>query len=197
MKTLTILFESPNVFKLIENWSYFKEHKCGIDFVKNHNLLGTCDCYKNHLKEREQSKSNSIRIDNPEILAGAKGPLPIGFIERTQKWTYLDQRTYEVQNGDIFQVEGFEYELETRFTDGWMPTYNNPDNSGCDIPAEPYQVAILKLAKEEEPKEKLYTIDEVIHKLRLGLSEYGKKNGIAGYWVLEDNVYYILNKLKK
>jgi hypothetical protein len=33
-----------------------------------------------------------------------------------------------------------------------MPTYNNPDNSGCDIPAEPYEVAILKLAKEEEPK---------------------------------------------
>ena len=22
-------------------------------------------------------------------------------------------------------------------TDGWIPTYNNPDNSGCDIPAEP------------------------------------------------------------
>lgn len=28
-------------------------------------------------------------------------------------------------------------EAEIKWTDGWMPSYNNPDNSGCDQPAEP------------------------------------------------------------
>ena len=120
MKTLTILFESPNVFYAV------------IDGV-------------------------NIKIDNPEILPNVYYAF--------EHWMYKGE-TIMVHNGDIFQVEGFEYELETRFTDGWMPTYGVPDNSGCDVPAEPYEVAILKLAKEEEPKENNNHIHNVWNKLR-------------------------------
>lgn len=34
-------------------------------------------------------------------------------------------------NKDLYKWDG------KSMTDGWYPTYNNPDNSGCDIEAEP------------------------------------------------------------
>jgi hypothetical protein len=123
----------------------------------------------------------NVRIDNPELL-----PIIKSKIGHCCLFIPTDK---VLKSGDIFQVEGFEYEVKTRYVEP-------PDTIHCNRGWDE-KVAILKLAKEEEPKEKLYTIDEVIHKLRLGLTNYGKKNGIAGYWVLEDNVYYILNKLKK
>ena len=39
---------------------------------------------------------------------------------------------------DILKVYGY-YE----FTDGWLPSYNNPDNNNFDIPAEPTGNIIL------------------------------------------------------
>jgi hypothetical protein len=178
---MTILFESPNVFYAV------------IDGV-------------------------NIRIDNPEILIEYDGNIidpcfeakkclhdtgivckisTVSSCPKVYRDVFAKFNGNRLNPGDIFQVEGFEYKVTRYF------------NAMCDDLCEHCKYhdlecskitkvsCILKLAKEEEPKEKLYTIDEVIHKLRLGLSEYGKKNGIAGYWVLEDNVYYILNKLKK
>ena len=81
----------------------------------------------------------NIRIENPEIL-------PILARYGSSDVRYKINENYEyLKPGDIFQVEGFEYEV------------NN-----CNCVVEQYQGncqyplckrAILKLAKEEEPKE--------------------------------------------
>lgn len=46
-------------------------------------------------------------------------------------------------------------------------------------------------------EEKKYTIKEIIDELKYGLSKYGCKREISSKWVLEDNIYFILNGLNK
>lgn len=78
----------------------------------------------------------NVRIENPEIL-----PLTSSF----DTWFDLtDQR--HIQDGDIFQAYGFEYEVETIVCGG--PCSEECQEYGC----RGNYVAILKLAKEEEPK---------------------------------------------
>jgi len=155
VKTLTILFESPNVFKVLPEWPKEPIY-CDCPCTFN------CTCEKNKAQYNiacQESKANAIRIENPEILPIVTNECDLcdgcGWYEggptlktdcNACKATGLIQfhNHEKLISGDIFQVQGFEYEVETRFTDGWIPTYNNPDNSGCDVPAEPYQVAILK-----------------------------------------------------
>lgn len=116
MKTLTILFESPNVFKVLPEWPNYPEQ--------------TFD-----------TKANGIRIENPNILNHQLGTQIIDF---DPNWIHKVNFN-DLNDDDIFQVEGFEYEV------------NN-----CNCVVEQYQGncqyplckrAILKLAKEEEPKE--------------------------------------------
>lgn len=101
MKTLTILFESPNVFYAV------------IDGV-------------------------NVRIDNSEEIERKLYQTdnringPISF----DAWKRII-----LQHGDIFQVEGFEYEVKIH-----CDQYHAHTKASC-------KVAILKLAKEEEPKE--------------------------------------------
>jgi hypothetical protein len=41
-------------------------------------------------------------------------------------------KLYKKKNGNV-EIENIQYEM----TNGWYPTYNDPDNSGCIQPAEP------------------------------------------------------------
>ena len=110
MKTLTILFESPNVFYAV------------IDGV-------------------------NIRIENVDLL-------PVSNIGG--RWFDILEECYLV-SGNIFQVEGFEYRKTwqwRRFNDDEWKNTNAHYAIDCQISGcETREVAILKLAKEEEPKE--------------------------------------------
>lgn len=117
MKTLTILFESPNVFYAV------------IDGV-------------------------NVRIDNPDLFEqSANTPFCSEYDELQAKsiWyksydgAFFKDPNDQLKPGDIFQVEGFEYEVNNC-------ACNDPDwVVGCEYPL--CKKAILKLAKEEEPKE--------------------------------------------
>lgn len=51
---------------------------------------------------------------------------------------------------DFYTIEPIQVELVEVMSEGWMPTYNNPDNSGCEPPAEPITVARI-VTEEEKP----------------------------------------------
>jgi len=122
MKTLTILFESPNVFYAV------------IDGV-------------------------NIRIDkHPFILVCcADGRKSI------RVHCYNDERFIDVLDGDIFQVDGFEYEVKIKCRQ-WIDNYGLCDDQcyfvGSGLkPCADKKVAILKLAKEEEQEPDIQTSD--------------------------------------
>lgn len=136
MKTLTILFESPNVFYAV------------IDGV-------------------------NIRIDNPEILHELRDyrkncTCPChGRIPMMHFTACCDGGKEFLKPGDIFQVEGFEYEVNIDYipiSRGFSYKKEGSDQiKQCDLVKDGIgyydngKVAILKLAKEEEPKQKLDT----------------------------------------
>jgi hypothetical protein len=77
---------------------------------------------------------------------------------------------YAYKNGEIKEVR-----LETypEMTEGWVPSYNNPDNNGLDQPSEPTGEFLIKTAVDNTAiihKIKLYTQEEIQTKI----SEYLK-----------------------
>lgn len=122
MKQLTILFESPNVFKVLPEWP---ERLPG-----EHESSYKVAC--------EQSKANAIRIENSDLL-----PTLVRYSKNGYRFKLSETSEY-LNSGDIFQVEGFEYKVNNC-------ACNDPDwVVGCEYPF--CKKAILKLAKEEEPK---------------------------------------------
>lgn len=97
MKTLTILFESPNVFYAV------------IDGV-------------------------NIRIENPEIFA----------FKSICGWVGRNKNTTIYKSGMTYEIVVYEYSVNTC-------KCNTNTGNDCHYPI--CKVAILKLAKEEEPKE--------------------------------------------
>jgi hypothetical protein len=55
---------------------------------------------------------------------------------------------------DTFYPVSVEVEIITVMSEGWQPTYNNPDNSGCEQPAEPMEVA--RIVEEPVSKDQVY-----------------------------------------
>jgi hypothetical protein len=54
----------------------------------------------------------------------------------------------------LYSIPEQEVEVVTVMSPGWMPSYNNPDNSGCETPSEPMLVArILPSHTKEENKQ--------------------------------------------
>ncbi|HTJ52650.1 MAG TPA: hypothetical protein VL443_24510 [Cyclobacteriaceae bacterium] len=145
MKTLTILFESPNVFYAF------------IDGV-------------------------NIRIDNPEILNAT-----LKWRGAPNEFAYTNQ--YGLKNGQTFQVEGFEYEVK-EICSQCEPKYNEYCTNYDHICMGEYKkVAILKLAKEEEPKEQI---------LRKPLrSDYSEDSDLWDYMEALENYIEQIEKLKK
>ncbi len=138
MKTLTILFEN-NVFYVLPEWPnphFDKGCHSSLECEAYSREVPHCGCYNRYTNEREQSKANAIRIDNPELLPQydliGKGRL--------------------VQHGDIFQVEGFEYKLNCDHKLEY--DMHSAKVTWCNICKKHVyeRKAILKLAKEEEPK---------------------------------------------
>jgi hypothetical protein len=143
MKTLTILFESPNVFKVLTEWPNIESfRKYGIDTLNHYN--SAC----------EQSKANAIKIE--------KGIEEIKYAcyqsdqRITGPYNPLFWEENILKSGDIFQVDGFEYRKTwqwRRFNDDEWKNTNAHYAIDCQINGcETREVAILKLAKEE-PKE--------------------------------------------
>jgi hypothetical protein len=64
---------------------------------------------------------------------------------------------------DSFYPLELEVEIVTVMSPGWQPTYNNPDNIGCEQPSEPIEVARI-LTEEKEPQ----TIAEVFKDIPKG-----------------------------
>jgi len=157
MKTLSILFSEPNVFSVLPEWpdeKHCKEYKCW----HNPDRVKQCGCglYNEYDAACEQSKANAIRIANPEIL-----PLLKRYSDKKSYFKIKEDSEY-LKHGDIFQVEGFEYEVTRDF------------NAMCDELCEHCKYhdlecskitkvsCVLKLAKEEEPKEQIgFTIEEI------------------------------------
>ena len=130
MKTLSILFSEPNVFSVLPEWPENQER------------------YYKRLEELdalyEQSKANAIRIENILIIKNIELKESIYYL-----WNSSERRMENLKLGDIFQVEGFEYERKKYCKSETCTTGCNCVNCEDEI-----EVAILKLAKEEEPKEK-------------------------------------------
>lgn len=131
MKTLTILFEEPNVFKVLLEWPeksplYFTHYVCNGQVAETGQRAA--ELYR---EACEQSKANAIRIVNPEILESK------AYIKKINNIFFDCWSRRYLNSGDIFQVEGFEYEL---------------NHEACDQGHYGFTTVILKLAKEEEPK---------------------------------------------
>jgi len=126
MKTLSILFSEPNVFSAV------------IDGI-------------------------NVEIRNPEILKGIVYSI-MGDFYKVKTGSDCDQF---LQGGDIFQVEGFEYEVNKKCSFcGWLEKdhinghcYEYSDESEDYFYKNKFfkspNTCIVKLAKEEEPKEQL------------------------------------------
>lgn len=127
---LNILFSEPDVFSVFPEWP--KEPDYSINDVQHsHNK-------NNYDAACEQSKANAIRIENKDIF--------VKFSIHSLSWKYKD---LVLKHGDIFQVEGFEYDVNQTVCGG--PCSEECQESGC----RGIEVAIIKLAKEEEPKEQI------------------------------------------
>lgn len=90
-------------------------------------------------------KCNAVTIDNFRLLPISYVPNPGYYLFNAPKYPILTP--IKLKSGDILQVEGFEYERVCHYkvtTGNQCKTCGN----GCQT-----EVAILKLAKEEEPKE--------------------------------------------
>lgn len=152
MKANFILFSEPDVFSVLPEWP--KDNQPKFCVPKCFSTVDLCGCdfqLKCYNIACEQSKANAIRIENPELI-----------YDVTQHGNLLYFGTH-LKHGDIFQVEGFEYELETKYVQisrGFSYKKDGSDEiKSCDLVKDGIgyyadgKVAILKLAKEEEPKE--------------------------------------------
>jgi len=84
-------------------------------------------------------------------------------LSRTKKESVLfeDQKLLQklllvpILKPDTFYSFDFDGKVEvvTTMSDGWIPSYNNPDNSGCEQPAEPIDLAYLIPVKQEESQD--------------------------------------------
>jgi len=145
MKTLSILFSEPNVFSVLPEWpdeKHCKEYKCW----HNPDRVKQCGCglYNEYDAACEQSKANAIRIANPEIL-----PLLKRYSDKKSYFKIKEDSEY-LKHGDIFQVEGFEYEVNK-----YCMHDSCSQDGECDYCTNEIVLAKLKLAKEEEPKEQI------------------------------------------
>jgi len=133
---MTILFSEPNVFSVLPD--DFPKGMCVYFDVCNSGI--TCKC--------EQSKANSIRIENWQLLKDHK--------QKTNlvHWTKLNLE--HLKSGDIFQVEGFEYEVTRYFNDICDELCEHCKYHDLECSKITKVSCILKLAKEEEPKENEY-----------------------------------------
>jgi len=195
MKTLTILFESPNVFYAV------------IDGV-------------------------NIRIDNPELLIEYDGNIidpcfeakkclhdtgvvckisTVSSCPKVYRDVFAKFNGNRLKPGDIFQVEGFEYEVNVEYlpiSRGFSYKKEGSDQiKQCDLVKDGIgyydngKVAILKLAKEEEPKEQLHYDENIFIETwyhRNPVHEINTNTGKDMFWrsafmVMEDYI----NKLKK
>lgn len=59
-------------------------------------------------------------------------------------WKIKNFANDAVKPDTFYQIEA-DWEIVTVMSEGWQPSYNNPDNSGCEQPAEPIEVARLKV----------------------------------------------------
>lgn len=139
MKTLNILFSEPDVFSVLPD-DYPKKE----DYMISHFISGATFEKKAYDIACEQSKANAIRIENPELLNGV-----LKSCGAHSEFAYPNK--YGLKHGQIFQVEGFEYEVKTESCNGTLKA----DEILCsrsqiefpDCCGSKRKVAILKLAK--------------------------------------------------
>jgi hypothetical protein len=91
-------------------------------------------------------KDNAVPFENQDAI------LKEFAYQKNGHLTILDYQQYRKHylKEDTFYPVSVEVEIITVMSEGWQPTYNNPDNSGCEQPAEPIQLARIV----EEPVEK-------------------------------------------
>lgn len=136
--TLNIIFSEPDVFSVL------------LDHGKKENgklcrYVNSLSCNISSCKCSEQSRANAIRIENPELVATCF----------YNKWFLPSAPDKTLKHGDIFHVEGFEYEVNKRgLCDG---TCNDEYNKS--LPCGSCRTAFLKIAKEEEQEPDIQTSD--------------------------------------
>lgn len=120
-------------------------------------------------------------------------------IECQRVWVfraYTTQQAYRTER--FFDEEEFTDHSEMKAFSGkhsskYKGTYPNYVSNYTDY----YSIKLNPHITIYPVGEKMYTIKEIIDELKYGLSQYGCKNELSGKWVLEDNIYYILNGLNK
>jgi hypothetical protein len=82
-------------------------------------------------------KDNAVPFENQDAI------LKEFAYQKNGHLTILDYQQYRKHylKEDTFYPVSVEVEIITVMSEGWQPTYNNPDNSGCEQPAEPIQLA--------------------------------------------------------
>jgi hypothetical protein len=149
MKTLSILFSEPNVFNVLPEWpdvKHCKEYKCW----HNPDRVKQCGCglYNEYDAACEQSKANAIRIENIEICKDIELKEGTYYL-----WNAANLRMENLRPGDIFQVEGFEYEVTRNFNAMCDDLCDHCKYHDLECSKITKVSCVLKLAKEEEPKE--------------------------------------------
>ena len=82
-------------------------------------------------------------LDADKYQAALKSTKRIEFADHPLLDFYVKDGLHEIPTGYTVVVE-------TVLSDGWVPTYNDPDNKGGHPNAEPVEVAILKPLPEEK-----------------------------------------------
>src|SRR5437016_2277555 len=110
--TLNILFSEPDVFSVLPEWPtkpplYFTHYACNGQVAETGQRAAEL-----YLEACEQSKANAIRIENADGI--------ICTIEYTPEGVHRTRNGKVLKHGDIFQVEGFEYEVKTESCNGTL-----------------------------------------------------------------------------
>lgn len=100
-----------------------------------------------YLLEVRSWLSTAYEVVNPEQAA-------VYYHEDLECWKTGSPNYKTLLDGDqITLPEG--YGIKIVMSEGWQPTYNNPDNSGCEQPAEPIGVSIT-LPEKTDTGERYY-----------------------------------------
>ncbi len=93
-------------------------------------------------------ESSFVAVGNPEETIAM-----IKKVDLLNKMFDLVTAKNDIPIDGIYEVpKGLVYEIKQEMSAGWVPTYNNPDNSGLEPSAEIIDVAICSFAKEETYK---------------------------------------------
>lgn len=100
--------------------------------------------YERELKAYNEAMSDALESALPVVNIGV-----IGTIYKINGSMFIDgvNNDDELKPGEVVPLPG--WGLQIVMSNGWQPTYKNPDNSGCEQPSEPEAYRLVRLESDK------------------------------------------------